>query len=123
MFSWRVVYSDDTTLSQFDSVEHNYLEIDRNKVCAIQLVDSEKVVFSMPLEKEQQFFIRQRVALDLTGNEKRRVWIVGWRQKKVLSTVMQVNFVFSDRHVETLSRFHPEHKLYYPINFLPCEEV
>lgn len=120
---WRAVYSDGTALSQFDSdgSEHKYTEIDRSKTCMIQLVENCEPVFSMPLKEGQCFFIRQRVTIDLHAREKQRVWIVGWRQKKLLRTDMKVNFVYSDGKVETLDEFQPDHRLYRPINFLPFE--
>jgi hypothetical protein len=128
MFRWKAVYNDNTFLNQFnsDNTENKYTAIKRDELKQFIIFSTNKneplivVHFTRP---SQKLIYRQRVAMGVDSKIKRRVVIVGWQENVQGKNVQHINFVWENGFIETMDRFNPEHRLFYPIRFLPCEEV
>lgn len=129
MFAWKAIYNDDTFLNQInsDGSRNKYTDIERSKLKQFLLYKNGDTdpffVLHIVRPESQKLIFRLRKTMQLNGAVTREVAIVGWQENVKGNNVQLINFVFEDGHVETLDRFNPNHRLYYPIRFLPEERV
>lgn len=124
-YRWRAIYDDGLALDQFklDGTWNKYTDIDRSRLKQFLLLDGDKPFIVLHLQSWQKLIYRMRVAMDFYGEEKQRVWLVGWHGKKNDINVQIVFFVFEDGHIEIVDRFREDHSWFYSVKFLPEEQI
>lgn len=123
MVSWRAVYEDGSALGQYDArgVEvAKYTDIDRVRLRQFIVVgDDGKPILVLHLKPPMKLIYRQRVALNMKGEET-RIILVGWQENRGGANFQSVTAIFPD-HLEVLDGFDEGHPWFYPVKFLPEE--
>jgi hypothetical protein len=99
---WIANYNDGTSLPQFneDGTENKYIDIDRSKLSSFDMVE-DKLILSVILERPTQKLIcRRRVCVDLFGNFKSAIWLVGWHENIGGKSIKSICYIYSDGHIE-----------------------
>lgn len=122
---WIADYGD-KCLPQYndDDTENKYTDIDRDRLTRFLLVDelgSIRVVLNLTPDKK--LIYRRRVAMSVFTKTRKVVYILGWQQNINNNNVQFLNFYFEDGHIETTDGFKEDHQWYYPVVFLPEEEL
>ena len=128
MLVWNAVSSDGSCFSQYneDGSENKYIDIDRENLERFVLVDSEtgKVKLVLNLDSEKKLIFRRRTAKSLDNEIKEVVYILGWQQDIAGHNVQAIAFYFeSTGHIEMTDGFTKDHRWFYPVTFLPEEEI
>jgi hypothetical protein len=111
--SWRVHYNNGDIISQ--SPDYAYEDIDRDNLIAFQIVDSDKVVFSVPFFDGQgkRLIWRRRIEREVGGTEK-IVHIVGKKGGFVCA-------VFDDGSILADDKFRDDNNWLYPPQYREYE--
>ena len=123
--NWKVIYDDETELSQSneDGSYNKYKDIDRSKVISKFLLYKEgKLVLVVHLDKNKKLIYRRRVAMKMLSGAQEIVYLVGWQENLNGSNSQHISFIFEDGHIEVVDRFYKGHPWFYPINFLEGEK-
>jgi hypothetical protein len=95
---WLAVYSDETFLAQFnsDGSENRYEDIDRNRLTHFAMLNGEnKPILVVEIERPTQKLIyRRRTFLDLVGNVKGVVFLVGWHENIGGKSIKAINYIY-----------------------------
>lgn len=126
MLSWAAYYMDGTYLHQYndDGSENKYTDIDRSKLNKFALVDKDICfVYVLNIDIGQKLIYRTRTAMNLMGDKKYRVTIIGWQMQIAGQNIQHVAFVYDNGTIEVTNGFKEGHEWYYPVVFLPEEEL
>ena len=128
MLVWNAVSSDGSCFSQYneDGSENKYIDIDRENLERFVLVDSEtgKVKLVLNLDSDKKLIFRRRTAKNLHNEVTEVVYILGWQQNIERRSVQAIAFYFeSSGHIELTDGFKEDHQWFYPVTFLPEEEI
>jgi hypothetical protein len=92
------VYNDETFLTQFneDGSENRYVDIQRDKLSHFAMLsDKNKLVLSVEFERPSQKLIyRRRTFIDLVGNIKGIVFLVGWHENINGKSIKVINYIY-----------------------------
>lgn len=125
ILTWKAIYNDGTFLRQCNADEktiNKYPDIDRSKLVAFELYDSNKLIFRMDLDPGQKLIFRRRVTKGFSGNVLGVVYIVGWHQNIDGKSIKKIAFVFEDGHVEFKPDWEKNSKWHYSPNLIECEK-
>ena len=136
MFSWKAVYKNGTSLSQFKTekdsnnklvtIENSYADIDRAKLSQFILMDS---IFDKPVviiyfdRPTQRLICRKRMIKQMDQKARLGVWIVGWQELRQGVNIQMISFVYPDGHIEIMDRFREDDRIHYGFKFRQEEEV
>lgn len=127
MLSWKALYTDNTSLPQYneDGSENKYSNISRNILDRFILIDEKRSVkLILNLDRNKKLVYRRRVAMNMMNSIKDTCHIVGWQEKVGTKNKQFLCFVFeSTGHIEVTDGFKERHPWYYPVIFLPEEEL
>lgn len=128
MLTWVAVYNGNNTLPQYneDGIESKYTDIDRDKLERFVLIDSEteQVKLVLNLDSSKKLIYRRRTAIDMHSEKKEVVHIVGYQERIGRVTRQGIDFIFeSTGHIEVTDGFKEDHRWFYPVRFLPEEEI
>ena len=125
MLTWIAIYNDGTTLPQYnaDGTENKYTDIDRGRLSKFCLVDpttgNPRVILNIDPARGQKLVYRLRTAINLAG-ERKRMHIIGWQ----MPGIQNISFLSEEGDViEITNGFREDHRFYYPVIFLPEEEI
>ena len=121
---WKAIYNDGTflPLKREDGTENKYTDIDRNRLIQFVLLNGDKPVITIHLDKNKKLIYRRRVYRD-TGNILGVIYLVGWQENKNGVNVQSISFVFPDGHIHVLDRFYENHPIFDKINFREEEKI
>lgn len=101
---WLGIYNDETYLCQFndDGTENPYNAIDRGKLTHFAILqDDNKLVLIVAFERPTQKLIcRRRTFIDISGNVKGIIWLVGWHENIKGISVKSICYIYPDGHIE-----------------------
>lgn len=128
MLIWTAVYKDGTYLPQYneDDSENKYGNINRDILERFILVDREtdKVKFALNLDPSKKLIFRRRTAISMQSKVTEIAYIIGWQESVRGKAVQNINFYFeSTGHIEMIDGFKEDHRWFYPVRFLPEEEI
>ncbi len=124
---WVVQYNDGTRHDSDESGEgFKYQDIDRDRLTAFALLDGDRTVAVLHLNKGCRLIYRRRVTVNFR-NEKEAVFLFGW-QKTVgngfgqITNEQVINVLFEDGHIETVDRWIENSKWFDLPNLRPEEK-
>jgi len=89
-YVWRVLYEDDTSLSEFDEVNtigRGFAEVDQSRVKQVQLLDAPngnvRRTAHVPTGAQPVFFRRRRVSVNVVSEaseQRPTVHCIGWKR-------------------------------------------
>lgn len=121
---WIAKYSDGTELKQVEGdVINRFKDIDRSRLITFILERGDKPFIVIHLDSNKRLIYRRRVAKSLISGSEQVVYLVGWQEKVEGANKQFLNFLFEDGHIEIVDRFCDGHKWFYPIKFLPEEQL
>lgn len=128
MLTWEARYNDGSYLPQYneDGSENKYIDINRDTLKKFILVNSRgDVKFVLNLDQGKKLIFRRRIAKNVASNAvTETVYVIGWQQNVSGIAVQSINFYFeSTEYVEITDGFKENHQWYYPVIFLPEEEL
>lgn len=95
---WVAVYNDETFLAQFnsDGSENCYADIQRDKLTHFAMLsENNKLILSVEFERPtQKLIFRRRTFLDLVGNIKGIVYLVGWHENINGKSIKVINYIY-----------------------------
>lgn len=95
---WVAVYNDETFLAQFnsDGSENRYEDIDRNRLTHFAMLNEDnKPILVVEIERPTQKLIyRRRTFIDLLGNIKGVVFLVGWHENIGGKSIKAINYIY-----------------------------
>ena len=128
MLIWEALYRGGSCLPQYNEggKENKYTDIDRSKLEKFILKDAEtgdpKLILN--IKEGQKLIYRRRIAQNFKNQITERVHIMGWQQTIGGKAVQSINFLFeSTGHIEMTDGFKENHQWFYPVRFLPEEEI
>ena len=120
---WLAIYNDGSSLPQFaDGTENKYTDIDRSRLVKFILFVGDTPKLVIHLDKNKRLIYRRRVALSFSGHQE-IVYLAGWQELKHGINTQMICFLFEDGHIETVDRFYENHPWFYPVKFLPGEQI
>jgi hypothetical protein len=121
---WEAVYSDGTSLKQFngDGHENKYTDIDRKKITQFVLYRDKKPLVIIHLGGKKRLIYRIRRAQNNKGYTE-AVYLAGWQEKQNGINTQMISFLFEDNSIEIVDRFYENHLWFYSINFIPEERI
>lgn len=121
---WSAFYTDGKSLSQIaaNGHENNYGDIDKKKLTKFVLYRYEEPMIVIHLGGNKRLIYRMRRAMNNHGEEE-TVYLAGWQERKNGMNVQMIAFLFENDHIEIVDRFVEGHPWFYPIQFMPEEEV
>ena len=136
---WQAIYDDGETLSQYNEKkgrENKYTDIDRSRLVQFVLLADDIPKLVIHHDKNKRLIYRRRIAMVFSGPpagkaeggnlstcNQETVHIVGWQERKKGVNTQMICFLFEDGHVEVVDRFREQHPWFYPVIFLPEEEL
>lgn len=126
MLEWGVAYGDGNTLTQYnaDGTENKYSDIDRDRLKRFILFDKTKPKIVLNLDPSKKLIYRRRTALNAFTNHKEVVYIIGYQENIDGVARQNISFLFdSTGHIEITDGFKEGHRWFYPVIFLPEEEL
>jgi len=128
MLIWNAVGNDGSYLPQYneDGKENKYTDIDRDTLERFVLTDAQtgKAKLVLNLDSEKKLIFRRRTAKSVDNEIKEVVYILGWQQNIAGHNVQAIAFYFeSTGHIEMTDGFTKDHRWFYPVTFLPEEEI
>lgn len=120
--SWKAIYSDGTSLSQFDddgqsvSSEH----IDRSKLVSLVLLDGIRPVLVQNFDPGQRLIYRHRKEQSTNGRTA-SVYLVGWQETIGDRNIQHISVVFDDGHVENICRWNEKHRWFNSPAWVPAD--
>lgn len=128
MLQWIAVYNGGETLSQYneDGTENKYGNIDRARLERFLLMDGDDPIVVLNMDQNKKLIYRRRTAMDMFRVHKEVVYIVGWQETLDGGASSTQNIVFyfaSTGHIEVTDGFREDHEWFYPVIFLPEEEL
>ena len=125
---WHVLYTDGSSLFQYNEGEENnkYTDIDRSRLKEFSLFVNGTRRITIPFDKNKRLVYRKRVAQDFAGTtqgQKREVYIAGWQEKRNSKNIQMLCFLFDDGHIEILDKFDKDHAWSIPITFTQDEQL
>lgn len=131
-FKWKAVYEDGSELSQYneDGSENKYPDIERSKLVRFALLQfhSAQPCVILHLNKNQRLIYRRRVALrfglkDVNIKQKETIHLIGYQELINGRNVQTICFVFEDGHIEIIDGFKKKTQWFYPVEFMPEEQL
>lgn len=126
MLRWAAVYNDGSHLPQYneDGSENKYTDINRDILKQFLLLDETSVRFILNLKPEYKLIYRRRTAIKMDSKVKGIIHIVGYQQNINGGNIQYINFISdSTGIIEVTDGFKEDHKWFYPVRFLPEEEI
>ena len=125
---WRVLYTDGSSLFQYNEGEENrkYTDIDRDRLKEFSLFVDDTKRITIPFDGNKRLVYRKRIAQDFAGTtqgQKREVYIAGWQEKRAGKNIQMLCFLFDDGHVEILDKFDINHTWSIPVTFTQEEQI
>jgi len=123
MLTWVAVYDGNDTLSQYneDGSENKYGDIDRERLDRfILLEENGEVRIVLNLDASKKLIFRRRTAINLKNERHEVVFIAGFQSDKGQTILF---YFESTGHIELTDGFKEGHQWFYPVNFLPEEEI
>jgi hypothetical protein len=100
---WVAIYNDETFLAQFneDGSENKYADIDRNRLTHFAMLgEGNKPVLVIEMERPTQKLIyRRRTFMDLVGNIKGVIFLVGWHENINGKSIKVINYIYPDGRI------------------------
>ena len=126
---WVVKYNDGTRHDSDESGEgFKYQDIDRENLVKFIMMDGEKVLAVLHLNKDCRLIYRRRTLITINSDVLETVFLFGW-QKTVGNGFGQivneqvVNVLFEDGHIETVDRFRDDMAWFDVPNLRPEERA
>ena len=126
MLRWAAVYNDGSLLPQYneDGSENKYTDINRDILKQFLLLSTTSVRFILNLKPEFKLIYRRRTAIKMDSNVKGIIHIVGYQQNISGKNIQHINFISESTGVmEVTDGFKEGHQWFYPVIFLPEEEI
>ena len=130
MLQWVAVYDGNDTLPQYneDGTENKYSDIDRDRLERFVLVDNsnDQVKFVLNMGAGKKLIYRRRTAISLKSKITEVAYIIGYQETLDggASSIQSICFIFeSTGHIEMTDGFREGHRWFYPVVFLPEEEL
>ena len=122
--SWKAIYSDGSSLPQFNEnrSENKYFDIDRSRLVQFVLIRNGAPAVVIHLGGNKKLIYRMRRAMDNKGRHE-DVYLAGWQEKRNGQNVQMIMALFEDNHIEIVDRFYEKHPWFYSINFLKEEKI
>ena len=122
--SWKAIYSDGSSLPQFNEnrSENKYFDIDRSRLVQFVLYRNGAPAVVIHLSGNKKLIYRMRRAMDNKGYHE-DVYIAGWQEKRNGQNVQMIMALFEDNHIEIFDRFKEKHPWFYSINFIQEERI
>lgn len=122
--SWKAIYEDGESLSQFnsDGTENKYISIDRLRLVQFILYRDKHPAVVVHLGGKKRLIYRMRRAQDNHGNQE-AVYLAGWQEKQNGKNIQMISFLFKSGRIEIVDKFYENHLWFYAINFLPDERI
>lgn len=122
--SWKAIYEDGESLSQFDQNgdENKYTDIERKRLMQFVLYRDKIPIIVIHLGGGKRLIYRMRRAQDTHGNQE-VVYLAGWQEKQNGKNIQMISFLFKSGRVEIVDRFNEKNLWFYSINFLPDEKT
>lgn len=101
---FRANYNDDTFYEWDEDTptENAYLKIDRSKLKNIELSYVGKLVHRCHLERGQRLILRRRVEMNIRGQIKHEVYLVGYQETIAGQNRQAITAIFDDGHTELI---------------------
>jgi hypothetical protein len=98
---WKVVYRDGRILTQGIDLQSTE-QIDRSKLKEFRLYDNEKLIFNCMFSEKgnKKLIFRKRSFIDMLGNPKGQVYLVGWHENIKGTSIKSICYVYEDGHIE-----------------------
>ena len=124
MVLWKAIYSDNTELFSHneDGSSNKYTNINRAKLIKFIFYKADKPVIILNLDSNKRLIFRRRVVKPFNKPEE-SVYLIGWQETRNNTNFQSISFLFEDGHIEILDGFKKDHEWFYPINFLPQEQI
>ena len=124
MITWKAIYSDGSELPQYnaDGSENKYLDIQREKLSQFIMLDGNKTVVVLHLDKGKRLICRKRVRMNADGSIRDFIWLAGWQETVNERNVGVICVIFQDGHLEVVEKLYEGHPLFYPIELTEQEK-
>jgi hypothetical protein len=93
---WTANYKDGTQLMQFEGdKENSYFDIKRDQLTNFSMFKEDRLVLSVEFERPSQKLIyRKRTFIDINGNVKGVVYLVGWHENIKCQNIKVINYIY-----------------------------
>ena len=95
---WIAIYNDGSKHMEEELKSTD--NVDRTQLKQFQLFNDSKLVFNGFFDNDRKLIFRRRTYLDMSGNQKGIVYLVGWHMNVSGKSIKSICYVYEDGHIE-----------------------